>query len=93
MKKLKIILRPGGLPNYHIKDPIRVRRDILMKLLETRQTTYSEMIKRINVLSIYNKNKNPDMSNRFIRDISFLQKYAAPIYSLTYLKNSAKKKK
>lgn len=85
MQRVKITLKKGGLPNYHINDNVKVRRKILMNLLKTNKATYSEMIKRINILSIYNKNKNPEMSNRFARDITFLQEHAAPKYSLTIL--------
>lgn len=88
---VKIVLRKGGLPGYHIRDLMKNRRVILMNLLKDKKTTYAEMVARINVLAIYNKNKNPEMSAKFRRDIKYLQKHAAPLYSKSAVKRVPKK--
>ncbi len=70
--KVRIYLKPGGLKGYRIKDTMKSRRSILKKLLK--KNSYSTIIKRLNVLSIYNKNRNPEISKKVKSDISFIQK-------------------
>jgi adenylate kinase/ribonuclease R len=69
---VRIYLKPGGLKEYHIKDTMKTRRSILKKLL--RKDSYSTIIKRLNVLSIYNKNRYPEISKKVKSDISYIQK-------------------
>ena len=75
---VKITLRKGGLEGYHVKDLARDRRAILEKHLKSGKETYGDMIKRINVLAIYNKNKNPVYSDKFRKDIAWLQRHHKP---------------
>ena len=70
--KVRIYLKPGGLKGYRIKDTVKSRRSILKKLLQ--KNSYSTIIKRLNVLSIYNKNRYPEISKKVKSDISFIQK-------------------
>jgi hypothetical protein len=70
--KVRIYLKPGGLKGYRIKDTMKSRRSILKKLLK--KNSYSTIIKRLNVLSIYNKNRYPEISKKVKSDISFIQK-------------------
>ncbi len=71
---IRLSLKKGTLSGYHIKDLAKNRRSILESHLKSGKVSYSEMIKYINVLAIYNKNKNPKMSEKFRRDISYIQK-------------------
>jgi hypothetical protein len=59
---------------YHINLPLKERRKILVNNIKGDLSNYSETIKRLNVLSIYNMYKHPDTSKKIKRDISYLQK-------------------
>ena len=85
--KVRIYLKPGGLKGYHIKDTMKTRRSILKKLL--RKDSYSTIIKRLNVLSIYNKNRYPEISKKVKSDISFIQKN---FYNKSLSKKRSKKR-
>jgi hypothetical protein len=54
--------------------PLDARRYLLKNILRKNLATYSEVVKRLNVLSIYNKNKHPEISKRVIRDMRYIQK-------------------
>jgi hypothetical protein len=86
--KVKIYTEKGGLKGYSISDTMVNRRSILKKLL--RKTPYSTIIKRLNVLAIYNKNRYPETSSKIKRDMSFLQKTFSKKRSVK--KPSAKKR-
>jgi len=64
------------------------RRSILKNLLL--KTPYSTIIKRLNVLAIYNKNRYPETLSKIKRDMSFLQKTSTKKRSVK--KPSAKKR-
>ena len=64
----------GGLFGYHIDMPLKSRRSLLKNILRKDLATYSEVVKRLNVLSIYNKNRHPEISKRVIRDMRYIQK-------------------
>jgi hypothetical protein len=68
------ITTKGGLFGYHVDMPLDTRRSLLKKILRTGLATYSEVVKRLNVLSIYNKNRHPEISKRVIRDMRYIQK-------------------
>lgn len=71
--KIRIpVKRPGALEGYHVDDPLKVKRKMLEWYID--KDGYSTVIKRLNVLAIYNKNRNEKMSNKIKRDIKFLQK-------------------
>ena len=72
---VRIPLEKGGLPGYHTADLARERRQVLSKLIVSRKETYSQIIKRLNVLAIYNKNKNPELSAKIRRDIAYVQRH------------------
>ena len=86
--KVKIYTEKGGLKGYSIHDTMANRRSILKKLLL--KTPYSTIIKRLNVLAIYNKNRYPETSSKIKRDMSFLQKTFSKKRSVK--KPSAKKR-
>lgn len=66
------VSRRGALEGYHVDDPLKVKRRMLESYIK--KDGYSTVIKRLNVLVIYNKNKNEKLSNKVKRDIKFLQK-------------------
>ena len=86
--KVRIYLKPGGLRGYRIKDTMKSRRSILKKLLQ--KNSYSSIIKRLNILSIYNKNRYPEISKKVKSDISFIQKN---FYNKSLSKKRSMKKK
>lgn len=87
--KVKIYTKKGGLEGYSIHDTMVKRRSILKKLL--RKTPYSTIIKRLNVLAIYNKNRYPETSSKIKKDMYFLQK-TFPMKKPSMKKRSMKKR-
>jgi hypothetical protein len=70
--KVRIYVKRGKLEGYSVNDSIKARRSILKKLLQ--KNPYASIIKRLNVLSIYNKNRYPETSKKVKSDISYIQK-------------------
>jgi hypothetical protein len=70
--KVRIKVSKGKLLGYHVTDPLKMRRSILKKIVK--DMPYDKLIKRLNVLSIYNINRNPEISQKINRDIKFIQK-------------------
>lgn len=68
---LNIKLKKGGLSGYRINDPIEKKHKALDKLVK--KDGYSTIVKRLNVLAIYNKNRFPTYSNKVRKDITYLQ--------------------
>jgi len=67
------IEHPGALAKYHVDDKLKTKRAALDSYIK--KDGYATVIRRLNVLSIYNKNRNPKMSEKIRRDISYLQKH------------------
>ena len=82
----------GGLYGYHIDLSAKKRRSILHNVLRKREATYSEVVKRLNVLVIYNKNRHPEISRKIKRDIDYVHKHFQK-YSLTLNKKRRGSKK
>lgn len=70
--KVKISLKKGSLPGYSLKLKRNERRLVLLKI--AKKDTPQKVIKRLNVLFIFNKNKHPITANKFKRDMKFIQK-------------------
>ena len=85
--KVRIPVSKGKLYGYHTADLAKDRRSLLKKLIKTKVSTYSQIIKRLNVLAIYNKNRHPDTSDKIRRDIRHLQ-----IHMANYKKKRPSKK-
>ena len=68
---LNIKLKKGGLSGYKINDPLKTKRKVLDILVI--EYGYSTIVKRLNILAIYNKNKNPLYSSIIRKDIEYLQ--------------------
>jgi hypothetical protein len=67
-------MHKGALGKYHIDLPEKKRRSILKNLLSKGKATYSEIIKRLNVLVIYNKRRYPETSRKAKRDLDFIHR-------------------
>lgn len=65
----------GGLFGYHVDMLMKDRRALLKKILRNNWATYSEVVKRLNVLAIYNKNRNPELSKRVQMDMHYIQRH------------------
>lgn len=68
---LNIKLKKGGLMGYKINDPIQKKRQALDRLVK--KDGYSTIVKRLNILAIYNKNRYPQYTRKIRNDISYLQ--------------------
>ena len=77
--KVRLHVEKGSLPGYFLADKQSHRREILKKL--TKKDTWETIVKRLNVLYIYNKNRHPDIAAKFRRDMKFIQKEFSPKYS------------
>lgn len=66
------ITHRGALEGYHVNDLVKDKRKMLDWYVK--KDGYSTIIKRLNVLAIYNKNRDPKMSKKVKNDISYLQK-------------------
>jgi hypothetical protein len=77
-RPINVPLRKGALEGYHMSDKAYTRRKHLLDLIKQNHATYSEVIKRLNVLSIYNKNRAPELSTILRRDINYLQRRLSP---------------
>ena len=86
------ITTKGGLFEYHVNLPEKKRRSLLKFLLSRKKASYSEIIKRLNVLSIYNKRRHPETTRKVNRDMDFLHKHYQK-YSLTFQHRSPKSKR
>jgi hypothetical protein len=72
--KLNLVLKKGSLGKYgyKAKSPKTSRQASLKKALKG--VGYSTLIKKLNVLSIYNKNVNPKLSASVKGDMKYVRK-------------------
>ena len=80
----------GGLFGYHINTPAKGRRSLLKRILSKRKATYSEVVKRLNVLVIYNKRRHPEISMKVKTDIDYIHRHLTK-YKKTPSKKSKRK--
>ena len=68
------VLKPGMLTSYgyHIDLPVKERQDALTKAYKA--YGLSKLIKRLNILGVYNKYKNPKITETVNKDMEFIQK-------------------
>ena len=68
------VLKPGMLTSfgYHIDLPMKERHLALKKALKA--YGYSKLIKRLNILVVYNKYKHPEIASIAHKDMEFIQK-------------------
>ena len=69
---VRIKAKKGGLHGYSLKLGLKERRNILDKLVKI--YGYSNIIKKLNLLYVYNKNNYPENALKFRRDILYLQR-------------------
>ncbi len=67
-------LKPGMLTkfNYHIDMPLKERQLALRKAYKA--YGYSKLIKRLNILSVYNKYKHPKIAEIAQHDMNYVRK-------------------
>jgi hypothetical protein len=85
-KKRTIIpaeLHEGKLYGYHVDLSEAQRRNILLNLLKSDTASYSQLIKRLNIIGVYNKYKHPTIEKKIRKDIAFLQKYMTRVRSVS----------
>jgi len=70
--KVRIYVKKGGLKGYKVRDPLVKKRAALKRLIN--QYGYSTIIKRLNVIGIYNKNRYPDITKKVRADMAYLRK-------------------
>jgi hypothetical protein len=93
-KQVKIVLKEEGSLSrygYHVKDTREDRRKALRRVFKDRKSRVglNQLIGRINVLSIYFKNKNPLYAARADEDEKYVRAYRDEHYPL----NTSPKKK
>ena len=74
--KVKIHLEKNALPGYSLSIKKDERRKILDKLVK--KFGLVNIVRKLNVLYIYNKNKYPKTAMKFRRDMKYIQKYFSP---------------
>lgn len=67
-------LKKGELPGYHLKDPMKKRRNVLVKLSKNDPDKMLKVKKRLTVLRTYTKKSQPDNSKKYKKDEMFLKK-------------------
>ena len=82
--RIRIHIEKGGLPGYTIAVKRSDRRELLDKLVK--KYGWSNIVKKLNVLYIYNMNRYPENAAKFRRDMYYIQKKYSPSH-----KTSAKK--
>ena len=72
------ILKPGMLTSfgYHVDLPVKEREIALKKAYKS--YGYSTLIKRLNILTVYNKYKNPEIVDIVQKDMDFVRKIDEP---------------
>lgn len=70
--RVRIPVKKGALAGYTIADSLQKRREILKKI--AKKDGWSKVVKRLNVLYIYNKNNHPENAMKFRRDMFYVQK-------------------
>lgn len=88
--KVRIPVTKGKLFGYHVDSLARDRRSILKSLIRSKRATFSEIIKRLNVLVIYNKRKHPETSKKIKRDLDYIERHMSQ-YRLSPQRKSPKK--
>jgi hypothetical protein len=72
---VRLYLRRGSLFGYRAADLARNRRKLLVNVIKKGLASYATLIRRLNVLSIYNKNKNPSLQATVKKDMQYLRRF------------------
>jgi len=67
-------LKPGMLTKfkYHVHMPVKEKHEALRKAYKA--YGYSKLIKRLNILAVYNKYKHPDIVDLVHKDMEYVRK-------------------
>ena len=71
-KKSKIVLKKGTLPGYKLSYNQNVRRNALSSAVD--RLGYVSVMRKVNVLSIFLRRKNPEFSAKAEKDKKWLMK-------------------
>jgi hypothetical protein len=71
-KKIHISVKQGGLSGYSIHNLQKDRRKVLVKI--AKRDTFGKVIRRLNVLYIFNKNRHIILADKFKKDLKYIQK-------------------
>ena len=74
--RVRIHIEKGALPGYSLSLKRSDRREILDKLVK--KYGWSNIVKKLNVLYIYNMNRYPVNAGKFRRDMYYIQKKFSP---------------
>ena len=75
---LRLKLIKGSLHGYSTHDSVRSRRKLLVDLIKSEKESYRDIIGRLNVLRVFNKNRNPELYKTVSQDMIYLQKKFRP---------------
>lgn len=87
--KVRIHIEKGALPGYTLSIKRSDRRNILNTLVK--KFGWSNIVKKLNVLYIYNMNRYPVNAAKYRRDMYYIQKKFSPTHK-TSAKSYSKKK-
>ncbi len=90
-RSVRIHLEKNALPGYNLSTKRRDRREILDKLVK--KLGWSNVVKKLNVLYIYNMNRYPINAAKFRRDMYYIQKTHSPSHKTSAKSYSRKKSK
>ena len=88
--RVRIHIEKGALPGYTLSLQRTNRREILDKLVK--KLGWSNIVKKLNVLYIYNKNRYPINAAKFRRDMYYIQKKHSPKHKTSAKSYSRKSK-
>lgn len=88
--RVRIYVTKGNLPGYTLKKSLAERRLVLEKL--AKKDSWGTIVKRLNVLYIYNKNRHPETAIKFKRDMKYIQRIYSPRKRSVSLKRKTHKK-
>lgn len=78
-KLVRIKVQKGGLSGYSLKLSLVDRRKALNRLVDI--YGWGNIVKKLNVLFVYNKNNHPANALKFRRDMVYIQKRYKPNYT------------
>jgi hypothetical protein len=78
-KLVRIKVQKGGLSGYSLKLSLVDRRKALNRLVDI--YGWGNIVKKLNVLFVYNKNNHPVNALKFRRDMVYIQKRYKPNYT------------
>ena len=90
MNSLKLKLEKGALFGYSTKLKSIDRRKILFNIIISEKATYKEIINRLNILRIFNRNKDNDIWKIVSSDMDHLRKIFRPMSTSRPLKTHKK---